>query len=97
MDLPFDTKHEDEELGEIRDREEEDVVRILSEKYGIAYADLSQQEIDTDDLRVIKEEEARAAEAAAFGKTAKALSLAIHNPNIRHLRSSARNLPAVNS
>ena len=92
MDLPFDTKHTDDELGEIREREEEDVERILSEKYGISYADLSLQEIDTDALRVIPEEEARAAEAAAFAKTAKALSLAIHNPNNPNLEKLRKEL-----
>jgi hypothetical protein len=33
MDLPFDTKKEESELAAIREREEEDVARILSEKY----------------------------------------------------------------
>jgi len=81
MDSPFDTKHEDEKLTEIREREEEDVVRILSEKYGMAYADLFLKEVDADALRVIPEEDARAAEAAAFARAAEKLSLAIHNPN----------------
>ena len=81
MDAPFDTKKENAKLAEVREREEEDVAHILSEKYGIAYADLSLQEIDTEALRIIPEEEAHEAEAAAFAKTAKALSLAVHNPN----------------
>ena len=45
------------------------------------YADLSLSEIDADALRIIPEEQARAAEAAAFGKAAKELSLAVRNPN----------------
>ncbi len=81
MDLPFDTAHEDEKLAQIREREEEDVARILSEKYGMTYVDLSLKEIDSDALRVIPEAEARTAEAAAFAKTAKVLSLAVHNPS----------------
>jgi type IV pilus assembly protein PilB len=81
MDLPFDTKREGTKLTEVREREEEDVAHLLSEKYGMAYADLSLREIDSDALRVVPEADARAAEAAAFVKTAKALSLAIHNPN----------------
>ncbi|MCX6786240.1 MAG: hypothetical protein NTU85_00195, partial [Candidatus Kaiserbacteria bacterium] len=81
MDSQFDSEKEDAKLAEIREREEEDVAHILSEKYGLQYADLSLQEIDTDALRVIPEEEALAAEAAAFAKTAKVLSLAVHNPN----------------
>src|SRR3989344_6529480 len=45
------------------------------------YADLSLQAINTDPLRLIPGAAARAAEAAAFAKTAKEVSLAIHNPN----------------
>ncbi|MFZ3043949.1 MAG: ATPase, T2SS/T4P/T4SS family [Minisyncoccia bacterium] len=81
MDLPFDTSHEETKLAQVREREEEDVAQILSEKYGIKYADLSLKAIDTDALRVIPEEQARLAEAAAFAKVAKELSLAVHNPN----------------
>lgn len=81
MDLPFDTKGTDTKLSEVREREEEDVIRILSEKYGLTYADLSMRSVDSDALRVIPEKEARAAEAAAFAKISKTLSLAVHNPN----------------
>src|SRR3989344_4429572 len=81
MDLPFDTKLEEEKLTEVREREEEDVARILSEKYGIPYVDLALKQIDNDALRIIPEEAARAAETGAFAKTAKTLSLAIQNPN----------------
>jgi len=82
MDLPFDTAKEERELSEAREREEEDVTRILSEKYGLAYVDLSLKEIDNDALRVIPEQDARAAEAVAFARAAEHLSLAIHNPNL---------------
>src|ERR1035437_1069837 len=81
MDLPFDTKHTDMKLAEVKEREEEDVASILSEKYGMPYADLSLREIDNDALRNIPEEVARRAEVVAFAKISKTLSLAIHNPN----------------
>lgn len=81
MDLPFDTSQTDKTLAEAREREEEDVARILSEKYGAEYADLSLIGIDGDALRSIPEAQARSAEAAAFDKAAQKLSLAIHNPN----------------
>ena len=81
MDSPFNTESEDAKLAQMHEREEEDVAHILSNKYGMAYVDLSLKEIDNDALRVIPEEEARAAEAAAFAKTANILSLAVHNPN----------------
>lgn len=81
MDLPFDTKKTDMRLNEAREREEEDVARILSDKYGITYVDLLVLQIDSDALRVIPEKEAREAEAVAFAKVGKSLSVAVHNPN----------------
>ncbi|MFA6278750.1 MAG: ATPase, T2SS/T4P/T4SS family [Candidatus Paceibacterota bacterium] len=81
MDLPFDTDQETRKLAEVYEREEEDVARILSEKYGMTYVDLSLKEIDSDALRTIPEADARAAEVAAFARAAEVLSLAIHNPN----------------
>lgn len=81
MDLPFDTKLTDVTLAEAREREEEDVARILSEKYGMTYVDLALIQIDNDALHLIKEEEAREAEVACFAKISKMLSLAVHNPN----------------
>jgi type IV pilus assembly protein PilB len=81
MDLPFDVKSEETKIHNIREREEEDLAHVLSEKYGISYMDLSSHDIDGDALRTIPEEEARAAEAAAFEKTAKTLSIGLHNPN----------------
>ena len=78
---PFDTKGEDAKLEQMHEREEEDVVQILSQKYAIPYADLDLKEVDADALRMIPEGVARDAEAAAFAHVAHALSLAIHNPN----------------
>ncbi len=80
MDLPFDTTKTDAELAVTREREEEDIARMLSEKYGMTYADLAMHPVDVDALRVIPEADARAAQAAAFEKSAKHLSLAVHNP-----------------
>lgn len=81
MDLPFDVKKEADQIALVREHEEEDVMQILSEKYGLPYADLTLHNIDGDALRVIPEADARGAEAAAFGRVAHELSVAIHNPN----------------
>ncbi len=81
MDLPFDTRQTDVKLAEAREHEEEDVARILSDKYGMQYTDLSMKDIDSDALRLIPETEAQAASVIAFAKTGKHLSLALQNPN----------------
>jgi type II secretory ATPase GspE/PulE/Tfp pilus assembly ATPase PilB-like protein len=81
MDLPFDTTKENEELANFREKEEEDVAKILSTKYGMEYIDLATKEVQTEALRVVPEERAHEAEAAAFFRNAKHLSLAVHSPN----------------
>lgn len=94
MSSHFDSDAGDAKLALIREREEEDVARILSQKYGMTYIDLSLKEIDNDALRIISKEEAQLAEAAAFLKTAKTLSLAIHNPNNQALAKLTDDLTA---
>lgn len=80
MDLPFDVKKEQEKLAELREREEEDVARILSEKYGMTYVDLTLHDVQGDALRLIPEVKAKEAEVITFEKVAKVLSVGIHNP-----------------
>lgn len=80
MPTPFNTDAEDEKLAGIREREEEDLARILSEKYGAHYADLTALSINMDALRMLPEARAHAAEAVLFDKNGKHLLLAIHNP-----------------
>jgi len=94
MDSHFDKEAEDTKLARVHEREEEDVARILSDKYGMTYADLSLTEIDNDALRVVPEAVAREADAAAFAKTAKVLSLAVHNPNNSALAKLKEDLAA---
>ena len=83
--MAFDTEAEERKLAEIHEREEEDVARLLSEKYALEYADLRLTDVDGDALRLIPEAKAREAEAAAFGRTAKLISLGVHNPGNERL------------
>ncbi len=64
----------------LRKREEEELAQMLSKKYGVEYVDLSLVAVNSDALRVIPEAEAKAAEAAAFGKVSKRLSVAVRAP-----------------
>lgn len=95
MSTQFDTDKEDAQLDAIREREEEDLARILSEKYEIPYIDVSLKEIDADALRVISESDARASQAAAFSKKAKMLHVAVRNPNNEHLGKLLNDLSAL--
>lgn len=80
MDNPFDVNAENQKLAGIREREEEDLARILSEKYGVVYTDLTMVSINMDALRILPEARAREAEAVTFDKNGKHLSLALHSP-----------------
>lgn len=64
----------------LRNREEEELAQMLSKKYGVEYVDLSLVAINADALRILTEAEARDAEAAVFGRTAKRLSVAVRAP-----------------
>lgn len=76
----FDERKQDERLHELHAREEEQLAEMLAQKYGIEYVDLTSKSIDTDALRVIPEEEARATEIAAFHKINKKIFVAMRAP-----------------
>lgn len=81
MPAYFDTDAEDAKLESVREQEEEDLARVLSEKYGFAYTDLTIMPINVDALRLIPEKEAKEAEVVAFDKSGKHLSIALRNPS----------------
>ena len=90
MDSPFNTEAEEQKLRSIREREEEDLARILSEKYGARYIDLTALSINMDALRLLPEERAHKAEAVLFDKNGKHLLLAIHNPENQEAQALER-------
>jgi len=67
-------------LDEFRKKEEEDVVRILSARYGLNFIDLKPVVINTDALRLIPEELAREAKIAVFDKISKKIQVAVLSP-----------------
>ncbi len=94
--MAFDTEAEAAKINAAREREEEDVVRILSDKYGLTYTDLTLVPVDMDALRLIPEDKAREAEAVAFAKAGSHVSLALHNPNNPNLTPLINILSAQN-
>jgi len=79
--LDFNEEEQNKKLEELRKQEAEELARVLSDKYGIQYIDLSVKSINSDALKVIPEEEARAGGVAAFQIAGKKLSVAILSPN----------------
>lgn len=81
MPLPQLTDDSKLKLEELRKHEEEELVQILAQKYGLAYTDLTKIAINTDALRLVPEKEARMAELAPFQINHKAVSVGIRTPN----------------
>ena len=76
----FNEKKQDERLHELRTKEEEELAQMLAGKYGVEYIDLTNRSIDTDALRLVPEEEARAVEVAPFHKANKTIFVAMRSP-----------------
>ncbi len=71
---------QDKRLEELRRKEEEDVVRILSTKYGLNFIDLKPVPINTDALRLIPEELSREAKIVVFDRAGKKIQVALFSP-----------------
>jgi type IV pilus assembly protein PilB len=80
MPRSFDDEQGNAKLANLRAEEEEDVARIISEKYDLPYTDLHIVPVNMDALRVIAEADAKLTGAIAFEKIGTKLSLAITNP-----------------
>jgi type IV pilus assembly protein PilB len=88
----FDDKNREEKVKSFRVKEEEDLAKILSVKYGVEYVDLSQVSINTDALKLIPENEARENKVALFSKLNKKLSLAVLSPKSTGAQTIIENL-----
>jgi len=77
----FDESQQEKRIKELHQKEEEELARILSEKYGVGYIDLTRVSINTDALKLIDEDSARARNVALFDKIGKKLSLAVRSPD----------------
>ena len=92
MLLTFDDEKNKKRVEELYRKEEEDLARILSKKYGIPYADLTVQTIDTNGLRLIPEEEARAAKLAIFDLVGRKIKIAVLSPSFDKTTSTVKML-----
>jgi len=79
--VQFDEEKQKEKISLLRAQEEEELARILSEKYDIGYVDLTVTPIDSDALRLITQDEARAGELVPFNLISKRVDVAVKSPN----------------
>lgn len=77
----FQEDKQNKKIQDIRKREEEDLARILSSKYGLGYADLSTISINTDALRILDEVKARELRVAIFDKLGRKIKVAVKSPS----------------
>ena len=92
MTIQFDEDKQKQRLATLRKKEEEDVARALAEKYDIEYINLMLVPINTDALRLIKEEIARAAKVAAFNLIGKKAQVAVISPETEETETAIKAL-----
>lgn len=90
--VTFDEERQNKKIAQLRLREEEDLARTLSVKYGVGYIDLSRVSINTSALRLLSEEKSRSAEVALFNQVSKKLSLAVRSPKQQKVVDTVREL-----
>ena len=77
----FQDEKSQQKVNALRKREEEEVTKMLADRYGVAYVDLAVFPIEIDALKTISEETSRAGEMAIVRATGKQLDIAVHKPD----------------
>jgi type IV pilus assembly protein PilB len=80
--VKFEEEKRKKKVEELREREEEDLAKILAERYDLPYLDLSKMTIDLDYLKLVPEETSRLAKIVVFQGVGKNLQAALINPNL---------------
>jgi type II secretory ATPase GspE/PulE/Tfp pilus assembly ATPase PilB-like protein len=76
----FDDSKQERKYAQLRESEEEEAMKLLAQKYGIPYVDLTILPINSDALTLFTETASRDAELAAFNRINKAVDVAVHSP-----------------
>jgi len=80
MTLIFDEDKQKRKITDLLHKEEEDLVQILSAKYGVDYVNLATTPINTDALRLVNEEVAHKSQVASYAMVDKKIKVAARNP-----------------
>lgn len=81
MPIEFDEEKQNQRLEKLHKKESEDIAQLLSQRYGVGYVNLQETSINTNALRLIREDDARKAKVAAFNVLNKKIALAVLSPN----------------
>lgn len=90
--IQFDEDKQNRKLTDLHKREEEELVQLLSAKYGIEYVDLSITLLNTDALRLIDEKVARENKMAAFSLVDKKLKVSVRVPENQKIQEIIEDL-----
>ena len=77
----FDEEKRERKLTQLRRKEEEETVKMLSEKYGLPYADLSAIPVNVGALALVPEAAAREAGLAVIQAAGRKIEIAVVNPD----------------
>ncbi len=80
MTIHFDEDKQNSRMKQLLLDEEEASMQILADKYNITYIDLTKVSINSDGLKLIDEETARAGLVAVFDIVGTKISVAVHSP-----------------
>ena len=78
--VQFDEEKQNARLAELRQKEEEEVAKILAVRYGLNYLDLGPMAINSEALKILPEETARDTKVAIFDMTDRRIQVAVLAP-----------------
>lgn len=87
----FSDKNE-EKFKEMREKEAEDLARVLAQKYKLPYLNLATTSIDMDALKTISEKRARESRIIVFQKNGKKLNIGVLSPNYEFTQNILKEL-----
>lgn len=90
MTITFNDEKQNLALANLRKDEEEDLVKVLSDKYNLPYIDLRGMAPEPDAMIFVHEEEARDAELVPFKLLGRKLYVATRNPHSEKLEKLLR-------
>ena len=79
-------------IKELQKKEEEELAKILSQKYGLPYLDLEKTTTELDALKIISEKDARENFIAIIQSVGKKIQVAIADPNTKGVKKILENL-----
>jgi type IV pilus assembly protein PilB len=94
MTIQFDEDKQKQRIDNLHHQEEEELVQILSAKYGVEYVNLLNTPVNTDALRLIDEKDARSALVAGFALINKKVRVAVRNPEDQKVQDIIAGLAA---